>query len=175
MSIETLIADLIGNHEGGYVNHPADKGGPTKYGITLKTLSAHRGHDLEAYDVKLLSKSEAAEIYEADYYLAPGIDGLPELLQPVVFDMTVNMGPINAIKLLQRVIHELGTPITIDGHIGPRTMQSAVIACNVYHDAVLLNICLARKEYYRAIVDKDATQAVFLNGWINRANYFLTA
>ena len=173
-NIKRLIADLI-ELEGGYVNHPSDKGGPTKYGITLKTLSAYHGEQLEAQSVKLLSKSEAEEIYEAEYFDKPGIRGLPELLQPVVFDMAVNMGPVSAVKLLQRVIHKLGSPVAIDGHLGPRTMQSAVIACNVYGFDVLRSICLARKEYYRNLVDADPTQSVFLTGWINRANSFLLA
>jgi len=146
VSIEKLIEDLI-NLEGGYVNHPADKGGPTKYGITLKTLSDFRGNDLEDSDVKLLSKSAAATIYKQVYYLAPGIDGLPDLVQAVTFDMAVNMGPVAAVKLLQRVIHKLGTPVSVDGHIGPRTRQSAVIACNVYKDDVLRSICLCRKDF----------------------------
>ena len=37
--IDAMITDVI-RREGGYVNHPADKGGPTKYGITHKTLTA---------------------------------------------------------------------------------------------------------------------------------------
>ena len=172
MKFAELIGDLL-EREGGYVNNSADKGGPTKYGITLKTLAAYRGHDVEQGDVRVLTKSEAEDIYEANYFIAPGIDGLPDLLQPVAFDMAVNMGPVAAIKLLQRVIHKLGSPIAVDGHLGPRSYQSAVIACNVYKADVLRSVCLARKEFYRDLVDRDASQSVFLTGWINRANSFL--
>ncbi|MGZ8164094.1 MAG: glycoside hydrolase family 108 protein [Methylobacter sp.] len=170
--VKTMIADII-RIEGGYVNHPNDKGGPTQYGVTLKTLEAWRNEDLEARDVQLLSKSEAAEIYEANYYLQPGINHLPESLQPVVFDMAVNMGPLRAIKLMQQVIHKMGTPITIDGHIGPRTRQSAVIACNVYGSEVLRQICALRKDCYREIAAHDPSQRVFLAGWIKRSDLFL--
>ena len=172
MKFAQLIGDLL-EREGGYVNKSADTGGPTKYGITLKTLAAYRGHDVEQGDVRVLTKSEAEDIYEANYFIAPGIDGLPDLLQPVAFDMAVNMGPVAAIKLLQRVIHKLGSPIAVDGHLGPRSYQSAVIACNVYKADVLRSVCLARKEFYRDLVDRDASQSVFLTGWINRANSFL--
>ena len=158
-----------------YLDHKADKGGPTKYGITTKSLEEWRGHSVKTVDIWNLSKSEAKDIYEARYFIAPGIDRLPDMLQPVVFDMAVNMGPVAAIKLLQRVIHKLGSPIAVDGHLGPCSYQSAVIACNVYKADVLRCICLAREEYYRSIVDKDASQSVFLTGWINRANHFLTA
>ena len=33
MDVDELIDELI-EREGGYVNHPADRGGPTKFGIT---------------------------------------------------------------------------------------------------------------------------------------------
>ena len=40
--VDTLIDGLI-EREGGYVNHPADKGGPTCFGITEAVA---RSHDL---------------------------------------------------------------------------------------------------------------------------------
>jgi len=170
--IKAMIDDLI-KVEGGYVNHPKDKGGPTKFGITLKTLEAWRGYELDILDVRILSRSEASEIYEHEYYLKPGIDGLPDLMQGVVFDMAVNMGPVIAIKIMQRVVHKMGSPIAVDGVIGPRTRQSALIACNVYGVDVLRQICAARIGYYHGIVDHDPGQAVFLKGWTKRAEMFL--
>jgi lysozyme family protein len=170
--VKALIDEVI-RKEGGFVNHPRDRGGPTKYGITLKTLEAWRGDDLDPIDVRLMHKSEAVKIYEHEYYLRPGIDGLPELIQEVVFDMCVNMGPINAIKIMQMVIHKMGSPITVDGIIGPRTRQSALVACNVYGTDVLRQICAARINYYQGIVDHDPGQAEFLKGWKNRAELFL--
>lgn len=89
MKFAQLIGDLL-VREGGYVNNAADKGGSTKYGITLKTLSMYRGRTVVASDVRLLGSKEAEDIYEANYFIEPGIDGLPDLLQPVAFDMAVN-------------------------------------------------------------------------------------
>ena len=170
--VKSLIDDVI-RAEGGYVNHPNDRGGPTKYGITLKTLEAWRDEELNEQAVRLLDKDEAEEIYEANYYIKPGINYLPDMIQPVVFDMAVNMGPKTAIKILQRVIHKMGTPILVDGNAGPKTRQSAVIACNVYGWEVVRQICALRVEHYREIVDHDHKQGEFLAGWVNRANSFL--
>ncbi|RMF69946.1 MAG: hypothetical protein D6740_08910, partial [Alphaproteobacteria bacterium] len=39
----TRLLDRLIAREGGFVAHAADRGGPTKYGITLATLSAWRG------------------------------------------------------------------------------------------------------------------------------------
>jgi lysozyme family protein len=38
--LDELINALI-EREGGYVNHPADRGGPTRYGITEAVARAH--------------------------------------------------------------------------------------------------------------------------------------
>ena len=48
--LQTLIAELI-QREGGYVDDPDDRGGPTKYGITLATLQAWRHTPVSAADV----------------------------------------------------------------------------------------------------------------------------
>jgi len=171
-TIEQMIAEVI-KKEGGYVNHPADNGGPTKWGITLATLEDCRHKKLKIHDVKQLTKAEAAEIYEFNYYLQPNIDSLPDLIQPVVFDMAVNSGASQAITIMQLVIHKMGSPLKIDGICGPKTRQSAVIACNVYGPAVVNNICAARLEFLRGVVVEDPSQVVFLAGWENRANSFL--
>ena len=39
-NVDALIDELI-EREGGYVNHPADKGGPTRFGITEAVARAH--------------------------------------------------------------------------------------------------------------------------------------
>ncbi len=40
MDVDELIEALI-EREGGYSNHPSDRGGPTKYGITEAVARAH--------------------------------------------------------------------------------------------------------------------------------------
>src|SRR5262245_28219558 len=61
------IIDDILRREGGYVNNPADRGGPTNFGITQATLADWRGHAVSADDVKNMSRDEAEKIYEARY------------------------------------------------------------------------------------------------------------
>lgn len=168
--IIVLINEII-KLEGGYVNDLHDHGGATKYGITLKSLEDWRGHKVINDDVFDLELEEAFNIYESEYYLKPKINLLPELLRPAVFDMGVNYGPGTAIKVMQSVIHKIGTPVKVDGVIGPMTAQSAKTACNLCPE-ILMEIADARIEHYRSIVDKDPSQGKFLNGWINRANHF---
>lgn len=173
--IQDMIADVI-KKEGGYVNHPADKGGPTKYGITLTTLEAWRKADLEAHDVELLSRSEAAEIYEQNYYIAPGINKLPENIQPLVFDMAVNHGAKRAAKLLQSELLAIGYYSfgKVDGVIGPNTIKAAQRAIVIHGDGLIDKLVDRRIGFYKAIIEEDPIQAEFENGWIARAESFRT-
>lgn len=171
-SIDRLIKDLMGSDVQsvrflGEANQ--------RYGISLTMLSDYRNEDVELQDLKLLSKSEAYDLYVSDFYFKTGIECLPEQLQPVVMDMIVDLEFDNAIRVLQGVLNKLGTPLLIDGVLGPRTKQSALVACNIYQHEVLRNICLARKEFYRDLVDMNAQWSIYLTAWINRANSFLIA
>lgn len=83
--------------EGGarYTNDPRDPGGPTKYGITQKTLAARRGRSVSAEDVQALGLDEARAIYKRDYWdkTGPhGADYLPAGLDACLFDISVNSG-----------------------------------------------------------------------------------
>ena len=68
MKFKDLIDGVL-VREGGYVDHPSDPGGETKYGI------AKRSHPKE--DIKNLTKERAAEIYEKDYWIPSRASSLP--------------------------------------------------------------------------------------------------
>jgi lysozyme family protein len=167
-TVDEMIADII-RREGGFSNHPNDRGKATKYGITLETLSNWRGRPTGIENVKRLTKTEAADIYRAEYFARPNINLLPTQLQPVVFDMAVNMGSISAIKILQAALG-----IKQDGIIGPVTAKEANIDLELAGETImLLRITDLRVRYYKNIVERDPSQAVFLSGWVNRAREFL--
>ena len=74
---ETLpvALDLMFGHEGGYSNVKTDSGGPTKFGVTHRTLAAHRGAaSVTAAQVKAMTKEEATEIYRRSYWHQSGGD-----------------------------------------------------------------------------------------------------
>ncbi len=169
-SIDSMIDALI-KREGGYVNHPADRGGPTNYGITRQTLAAWRGRPVTSDEVKSLTRAEAAEIYRASYYFGPSIDTLPAAIQAHVFDIAVNCGPRTSIKLLQRALNCLGACLKEDGLLGPATRAAvaAYAASNINRELVGV-----RLRFYDDIVANDPRQRVFLDGWRKRANVFLT-
>jgi lysozyme family protein len=111
MNFDEAFDRLIG-HEGGYVNNRADPGGETKFGISKRAYPQE--------NIAALTLDRARDIYRRDFWGPCGADALPEDVKFAVFDLAVNSGVTAAIRILQRAC---GT--TIDGVLGPRTLQAA--------------------------------------------------
>ena len=172
--IEKLIAEVL-KKEGGFVNHPADKGGATKYGITRATLSNYLGRKCDIDDIESITKNTASDIYEHRYFIDTGINRLPESLMPLMFDMAVNHGVSKAIKLLQEELIDFNCEVgNVDGVIGQRTIAAAKSVMGCSHNTLFINALVERRlAFYQAIVDAHPSQEVFLKGWQARARSFL--
>ena len=171
-SVEQMIDDVI-RREGGYVDHPQDRGGPTRFGITQATLSRHRGRPASAAEVRRLDRALAAEIYRRAYYEGPGIDALPARIQPFVFDAAVNHGPGRAIRFVQQVCNAAGFgPLAVDGRCGPGTRRAAAAADRAMGEWLLAALVEERRDFYLAVVERDPGQRVFLRGWLHRLAEF---
>lgn len=146
--------------EGGLVDHPADRGGLTKYGISQR---AHPHLDIAA-----LTEAEARELYRA--YWFPLFDRITDQVKAnKVFDLCVNLGPKGGITLVQRAINdERGSrgPVEVDGQFGAQTLM----AVNLMPVRQFLRTVRARQaRHYVDLVLADASQLAFLNGWLKRA------
>jgi lysozyme family protein len=111
--------EIVLQHEGGFVHHPQDPGGATKFGITRETLSRARGRSVSAEDVRELTRAEALAIYRWLYWDAVRADDLPPGLDLAVFDLAVNSGPVRAVRMLQTVLG-----VAADGIVGPVTLNA---------------------------------------------------
>ncbi|MBV6638682.1 MAG: peptidoglycan-binding protein, partial [Mameliella sp.] len=178
------MAEEIVAREGGYVNDPDDPGGATKYGVTIHTMR-RLGLDLDgngrvdAADVRQITREQAVTIFLTHYFLKPRIAELPEPLHATVFDMYVNAGG-NAVKILQRLLNQMGEQVTVDGAIGPQTVAATAraFAKAPHHMADAYGI--ARRNYYFRIADNRPasrkyarTRAGGKGGWIKRAEAFI--
>ncbi|WP_135448693.1 holin-associated N-acetylmuramidase [Tabrizicola caldifontis] len=179
------IAEEIVAREGGFVNDPDDPGGATNHGVTIGTLrrlgiDVNRDRRIDVADVKALTRAQAVEIYLEHYYRRPGIAALPEPIQASVFDMYVN-GGANAVRILQRLLTEMGFPCEPDGVIGPKTIRAAQLA----HEAAPAHLAdaygIARRNYYYALADSRPASRKFARrkdggkgGWILRAEEFIS-
>ena len=186
------IAEEIVAREGGFVNDPDDPGGATNHGVTIHTLrrlgiDVNRDTRIDVADVKALTRAQAVEIYLEHYYTRPGIAALPEVLQASVFDMYVNAGG-NSVKLLQRLLTDMGFACDPDGAIGPQTVRAAQMAWEAAPSHLPDAYGIARRNYYYSLADSRPASRKFARrqdggkgGWIVRAeefispNYHLTA
>ncbi|MCH2095303.1 MAG: holin-associated N-acetylmuramidase [Rhodobacteraceae bacterium] len=179
------IAEEIVEREGGYVNDPDDPGGATKFGVTIHTMR-RLGLDLDgdgkvsAEDVRRLTPAQAVDIFLDHYFDKPGIDRLPEALQPSVFDMYVNAGS-NAVKILQGLLGDMGHRVAVDGVLGPVTAAAALAAFAAAPNHLVDAYGIARRNYYFALADRRPasrkyarTRAGSKGGWIRRAEDFIS-
>jgi lysozyme family protein len=171
-AVDQMIDDVI-RREGDFVDQPADRGGPTKFGVTQATLSRHLGRPATVAEVQALSREVAVEIYRRDYFVAPRIDTLPARIQSFTFDSAVNHGPARAIRFLQQVCNSAGFGLLeVDGLCGPRTARAAAEAEGAMRDWLLAALVEERRNFYYALVERDPSQRVFLEGWLNRLAEF---
>lgn len=164
MEFDDLIGPLL-EREGGYVNHAADRGGETNYGITQRTLSAWQaGRGQQWRSVRSLTREDAVALYFELYWKSARCPELPATVRDIHFDAAVNHGVPRAAQLLQAA-----AGATIDGVIGPQTLRAAAVI-----DAALLRMryIVARYRLYGSILQRDRTQLVFAAGWMRRMDEF---
>jgi len=144
--------------EGGYVNHPNDRGGATNMGITQKVYDAVRDTKMiPRRSVKEITQAEVESIYANGYWNPAKCREFPPKVAAVLFDAAVNHGVGRAVRLLQRALD-----LKEDGAIGPITLKQA--SEFLAPEAFLKT----REQFYRVFVDAKPDQAVFLKGWLNR-------
>lgn len=166
MNYDAIITDIM-KSEGWdtYTDHPDDRGGPTKWGITQSRLSDFRGEPVTPSAVAALTETEARNIYLLEYITGPRFNCLPREIQYLVIDCGVNHGTRRAAKWVQR-----SCGAQQDGIIGPKTLEALEQDHPLFHAA---NICAYRVRFYGEIVRRDRSQAAFIGGWNNRAAKFI--
>ena len=181
--VETLAQEIVAR-EGGYVNDPDDPGGATNHGVTIGTLR-RLGEDVEGdgrvteSDVRRLGRERAVEIFVEHYFARPKISRLPQALHASVFDMYVNAGA-NAVRILQRLLNEMGAALVVDGIIGPKTIAAADRCARAAPDHIADAYGIARRNYYYALADRRPSSRKYARrrdggkgGWIVRAEEFI--
>ena len=175
VDVDRLIDGLI-EREGGYCDHPADKGGPTCFGITEAVARAH-GY---AGAMRLLPRDEAAAIYKRLYWLRPGFDQVARRSAATaaeLFDTGVNMGPAVATTFLQRSLTALNRngkdypDLTPDGRIGAQTLAALdaflKLRGETSVETVLLRALEALQgERYLRLAERRPANEAFLYGWL---------
>ena len=146
------------DREGGFVDNPADRGGPTAWGISKKW-------NPEAWANGPPTKEQAAQIYQDRYIDQPGFSKIGHGgLRDFLVDYGVNSGPAVAVQKLQRV---LGVPV--DGKLGPETL---VALSHRQPDTLLNQLVDERLKTLVRLVQSKPNQLQFLYGWVTRVLSF---
>ena len=119
------IKHIIAN-EGGFSDHPADPGGTTKYGISLRFLKSegidiNKDYSINQKDIQDLTLNDAQRLYQTYFWNPNKYEFIADQgAATKVFDLAVNMGAKNANKILQRAVNstELKSKLTVDGVVG---------------------------------------------------------
>jgi lysozyme family protein len=156
---ETALAFTL-YFEGGFSNHPADKGGRTYKGILQTVYNAYRSkRGLPPLDVTQMSDAELMEIYQG-YWDNSKSATMHPALAVVMFDTAVNFGINNSVTFLQQA---LGLPQT--GVFDLKTKEALAEGNNRNTALQMIN----ERIFYRyKRVQEDSSQMAFFYGWLAR-------
>jgi lysozyme family protein len=192
------VTKLLGV-EGGYVDDPKDRGGATKYGISLRFLAAEgqfdangdgfadfdldMDGDIDGKDIRMLTLGDARLLYLKFFWRPLDIESLPRPIGEMVFDQAVNGGAMAAKKMLQQaintclrkaaIVRQRDGLLAVDGAIGPVTrgrLQAVLQYPALGMPALVEAYRDAVRNRYRAIVARNPSQKRFLAGWLARAD-----
>lgn len=173
------ILDVLA-HEGAFSNDPADPGGATNWGISLRyagkvagdlrrvgiELDVDRDGDIDVDDIRALPRELAIAVYRTQWWDRYQYRSLGLPIARKVFDCAVPLGPSPAHKALQRAARACGRALVDDGDLGPIT-RAAIAALD---DRVLLPALRAElAALFRLVAAAHPALSKFLPGWLNRA------
>lgn len=181
MTVDQIIDATIGK-EGGYSNHPSDRGGETMWGITAN-VARQNGY---TGAMRNLPRAEAVRIYREEYFVKPGFAAIATISPRVaeeLFDTGVNMGSTWPRRWLQQWLNALNrqgrdyADIVEDGAIGPATVGAlgrliAVRGRKAAEDVLLKGLNASQGARYLELARQRVANEDFVFGWLaNRVGF----
>ena len=169
MADYTKLAPFICKWEGGdkYTNDPVDRGGATKYGITLETWK-NVGYDknkdgkIDKKDIMLLSYEDFLKVFKKNFWDKWQGDKIKnQSVANIVVDWLWGSGKWGIIYP-QRILG-----VKDDGKVGPKTIEAIN---KVNPKEFFEKVKKSRIQFYQNIVKNNPSQKKFIKGWTNRAN-----
>lgn len=179
--------------EGGFVDDPVDRGGATKYGISLRFLKSEGAFDddgdmiadfdldfdgdIDGQDIRRLTVGDARYLYLRCFWNRLDCESLPKPIGEMLFDQGVNGGNFAARKLLQQALNICLSEtrfhlLTVDGAIGQRTRDAVQLVLGHKRLGTARLVEAFRevvRDRYREIVRRNPSQKKYLRGWLARA------
>lgn len=149
-------APLLKKFEGGWSNHPNDKGGPTNCGVTLATFRQFFGAASTVADLQRMTDAQWRTVMKSYWDRVKGDKILRQCVADMMADWHINSGTAG-IKAAQRA---LGT--TADGIVGEKTLAL------LNRPDAFAKLQDARLVYYCNLVKSWSYNIDFLAGWMRR-------
>lgn len=172
--VEPMLDALL-RREGGFVDHPDDRGGATNWGITQSVARAHGWTGA----MRDLPRRTALAIYRQRYWVQPRFDAVAALSGEVaeaLLDTAVNMGPGVAVMMLQRVLNALNRQqrdwpdVLADRRVGPATLAALAALLRVRGSdgamVLLRGLNALKGARYIELAEARAANESFLHGWL---------
>lgn len=154
-----LAIPTVLQHEGGYVNNPADPGGETNFGISKRSYPN--------VDIAGLTQAAACDIYRRDFWTPLLLDSVnSQDVATKILDTCVNLGLGGGVKYLQRALVSSGTLVAVDGQMGPATLAAVNAADPNQLLTAYRNVLVS---FYEGLVAQKPQDSPFEAGWLNRA------
>lgn len=154
--------------EGGFVNDKADRGGATKFGVSLRTYKKYNPKATEA-TIKNLTLEQAKAFYQELFWLKSYEQIKDENIASKVFDAAVNMGHQQAHICLQRSLNCLGFDLVEDGVLGLKSLEALNHSRPPYWDFMLNRVFASELAgYYRLLIAKNTSYEKFKKCWLRR-------
>jgi lysozyme family protein len=186
----SMALDRTLKFEGGYSNHPDDRGGETYCGISrvhnpdwhgwsyidgykeVKPMP-NNGPKFQEEDIVIRLRFLVAAFYKKlwDSLDLDSIDH--QALTSEIFEVMVNMGTPRAVKFLQEALNVLNRnaalypDLVVDGVFGPVT-RKLLHEQKADYGLIEKIVIVLRGSFYLDIVRRDPTQEAFIKGWLNR-------
>ena len=186
-TFEWILRHTVSSVEKGYVHNPADRGGPTCWGITEATANEpkHRKVLIERFGwngrMQDLPQAGAFWIYEESWWRPLKCDELLKIhpfIADRVFDVGINAGRERGARWLQEILNVLNrqqkdyADIVPDGKIGKATLG----ALTAYHskrgteglETLIQYLLGEQSHHYKSISESRPLNEEFTYGWGNR-------
>ena len=169
--VKDVYEDFVLNMEGGYVNHPADPGGPTNRGVTLGTFQTLApkllGISGTLANLKALTAAQHEKFLKyfwddinGDWYKNP-------VIAAYVTELAWGSGEAGAEKrIIQKAVQKFGKTLKVDGQISRADVD---VINSIDSEAFFDALTDARYSYYQSL----STWPVFGKGWTRRINLFV--
>ncbi len=180
MSFEVAFAKTVIEHEGGYSDHSADRGGETFCGISRKYHPQWEGWSLlDSYNLEARKKlklkddielaEQVTDFYFDQFWKPMQLDMITSVKVRIeMFDSAVNVGKVRASKWLQESVNLIsGAGLVVDGAIGRVTISAVLSVLSSGEEKLLLKVLNGLQfEHYHHLVLNDPSQKTFFKGWI---------